>query len=136
LPLRRIGDTSGITTSLLSERTARFADALLARNPTRAVSREFGSGGGKRQRSIETAAIVAGLPQSVVHAQVRRPAFAVVFARNLPDVLLLGDEPEWLIDPDLTAAEYDAAALELWRSRWLRVARRRVNEGSRVATSV
>ena len=129
IPLRRIGVTSGITTSLLSERTARYAEGLLGHAPEKAISREFGSGGGKRQRTIETAAIFSGLPQAVVHARVKRPTYAARFVRNLPDVIILGDEPDWLIDRAQTPAAYDADVLTLWRSRWLEVARRRMAGG-------
>jgi hypothetical protein len=104
----------------------RLADALLSRAGTgRDISRLFGSGGGKRQRTIEAAATMLGLPQRVVHAAISRPVYAAPLVANLRRVAVLNEPPQWLVDPAMDAGAYEAAALAEWRRRWLPVAQRR-----------
>src|SRR5262249_26562774 len=89
------------------------------------VSREYGSGGAKRQRTIETAVAVLRLPSGIVHPRLRRPVYAAAFVRNLQDVALTNAIPLWAIEPSVSGADYCASALVLWRRRWLHVAQRR-----------
>ncbi len=127
IPLAHVADTVGTTTSLLSDRTARLAELLLRHDADcRAISREYGSGGGKRQRTIESAALSSGLPEGIVHARIRRPVYAASFVSNLPNVALLNEDPQWLIDPDETPASFERRSLAAWRDRWLPVAQRRL----------
>lgn len=132
LKLNHLTNTVGSTTSLLSDQVGRWAEQLLAlHGPDSPISREFGSGGGKRQRTIEAAALAIGLPEQIVHAQVRRPVYAATFVSNLVDVALLNEDPEWLIDPQSTGAAYDERSLSLWRERWMPVIERRAAKVSR-----
>jgi hypothetical protein len=132
LPLRKIGDTIGTTTSLLSDRTAKLAEFLLSEASSQSVSREYGSGGAKRQRTIETAATLAGLHEALVHAKISRPVYAVSLVGNLPDVSLANAEPRWRLNPDTPSAQYEADAIQLWRSRWAQVAERRARRDTAV----
>jgi hypothetical protein len=125
--LAHVADTVGTTTSLLSDRTARLAEALLRHGASaRGISREYGSGGGKRQRTIESAALSSGLHEGIVHARFHRPIYAVPFIANLPDVALLNDHPRWWIDPDEDEQSFNGRALVDWQKRWLPVATRRL----------
>jgi hypothetical protein len=126
ISLAHVADTVGTTTSLLSDQTARLAEAFLRHETSsRAISREYGSGGGKRQRTIESAALSVGLHEAIVHAKFHRPIYAVGFVANLPSVALLSEPPEWLIDPSEDAESFERRSLANWKARWLPVAVRR-----------
>jgi len=124
--LAHVGDTVGTTTSLLSDQTARLAEALLRHEAiSRTVSREYGSGGGKRQRTIESAALSVGLHEAIVHAKFHRPIYAIPFVKNLPNIALLNEQPKWLIDPEESTRSFEGRSLAAWKQRWLPVAARR-----------
>ncbi len=124
--VRHAGYTSGSTTSLLGDQTARLAERVMSFvGGAHVISREYGSGGAKRQRTIERAASRIGLPPSVIHPKLRRPVYVAPLVANLPGVALTNALPSWVIDPDRTADEYCADALDEWRRRWLPVAERR-----------
>jgi len=124
--LAHVADTVGTSTSLLADRTARLAEALLRHEASsRSISREYGSGGGKRQRTIESAALSVGLNEAIVHAKFHRPVYAVPFVANLPNVALLNEPPDWLIDPSEDDTSFERRSLAEWKSRWLPVALRR-----------
>jgi hypothetical protein len=126
LGLRHAGNTVGTTTSLLSDQTGRLAELVLrTRRPNGSVSREYGSGGGKRQRVIEAAAIAVGIPERMVHPRLRRPVYVIPLVSNLADVALINEAPAWLIQPEESPSDYTRRALDLWKSRWLSVAQRR-----------
>ena len=125
LSLRKVGDTVGTTTSLISDRTAKLAEFVLEQEGNDAVSRTYGSGGGKRQRFIETAANLSGLHEALVHARISRPVYGVSLVSNLKEVALLNLEPRWRLGPDTSSEEYEREALALWRTRWAEVAIRR-----------
>ena len=130
--LKHIGDTAGDTTSHISEMTMDLADALMrlwastGPNGVPAISRAYGSGGGKRQRIIEHVTRQLGLPVELSHAGIKRPVYLLSLARNLQRVALLNETPVGLDDLRLDAAEYEALALDGWRRRWLPVATRRM----------
>ena len=56
-PLRKIGETKGATTTLLSSQTARLAQELLDEDSVERVSSKYGTGGAKRHRRLESAAL-------------------------------------------------------------------------------
>jgi hypothetical protein len=127
VPLRKIGDTAGITASLMSKRTYRLAMALLEQASTsRSVSGVFGSGGSKRQRRIEAAVQELGLPEAIIHPRIKRPIYAAALVSNLQDVCLLNYRPNWTV-PTCAPKDYANDASRLWRERWLRAAERRLN---------
>jgi hypothetical protein len=135
LKLKRIGDTQGVTASHVSDRTMKLAESFLSAGRHEGVSREFGSGGGKRQRTIERATTVIGLPQRTAHALIRRPVYAVSLVTNMKDVAVFNEEPQWSAIPyarGLDAQAYCDEALAMWRKRWFRVIEQR--SGSAVAT--
>lgn len=132
LRLRHISDTTGSSTSHLSTRTMRLASLLLASqdqpNGAGKVSRTYGSGGAKRQRTIEAAAEALGLPKEIVYAAVSRPIYSVAFVDNLREVAVLNESPRWVLSRT-SSTEYEAQSLALWKQRWLPVANRRVRAG-------
>lgn len=126
VPLRKIGDTSGITASLMSKRTYRLARQLLEQASTgRSISGVFGSGGSKRQRRIEAAVQELGLPEAIIHPRIRRPIYAAALVSNLREICLLNERPKWSI-PTCRPKEYAMHATGLWRERWLSTAERRL----------
>jgi hypothetical protein len=117
--LRKLGDTRGESTMLVRERTARLAQRVAERaRETGRVALVYGTGGSKRMRFLESAAIECGLPQRIVHAGIKRPVYGMRFVSNLPEVIWRGAHPEWLVDPVASADEYSRRATQLWRSRW------------------
>lgn len=126
---RKIGDTKGETTTLLSDTTARLAYAIDKSRDETAVSRTYGTGGAKRQRAFEKAALESGLPSSLVHAGIRRPMYAMALASNLPEIIWAGSDPEWSIDTSLSERDYAAIATAEWRTRWLRQSLKRLSRG-------
>lgn len=141
LPLRHVGDTRGLTASHLSDRTMRLATQLQSQlNPDRAISRVYGSGGGKRQRTIETSATSLGLPRVLTHAAIERPVYALSLAGNLERAAVLAEQPDWDASPYQpawagdhrdAAKEYETRVLGDWSQRWLPVAERRSKRGAR-----
>lgn len=128
VPMRKWGDTTGQTTSHISDRTMRIAAALTATDKTREVSRVFGSGGAKRQRTLEQAALLLGLPGRLLHAQVSRPVYGIHLCSNIREVVLFGEPPQFNVRDykNMTpASSYEAEALAAWRARWLPVVMRR-----------
>lgn len=127
LSLNKIGDTTGTTTSHLSDLTTRLAARVLERSGNGRVSRVYGSGGGKRQRTLEEAARTIGLPTAILHAQSSKPVYAVSLVENLQRVCLLNEAPIWRSEPytDIDPVLFEASSIELWRSRWLEKARSR-----------
>ena len=132
LRLDKLGDTSGQTSSHISDRTMRLA-MLITNEASKAVSRLYGSGGAKRQRTLEQAALIVGLPSAIVHAQISRPVYGVALCSNVGEVVLTGAAPSWLGSPysDQTVeGAYEGAAADLWREKWLSVAERRLLKAS------
>jgi len=118
--LRHLANTGGQTTSLVSERTARFAGSVIeGRDGSNTVSKLYGTGGAKRHRLIEAAVSRSGLPGMIAHAGIHRPVYGASFVANAPDVAWFNVPPDWLVDPNVTPVEYDARAAALWRKRWL-----------------
>jgi hypothetical protein len=119
VPLRKLGETRGESTMLVKERTARLAQRVAeGARETGRVALVYGTGGSKRMRFLESAAVECGLSQRIVHAGIKRPVYGVRFVGNVPDVIWRGADPDWLVDPSISAAEYSRRATELWRSRW------------------
>lgn len=127
LRLAKIGETAGTTTSHLSDLTMRLGARVLDMAGVSRVSRVYGSGGGKRQRSIEEAGRVAGIPDALLHAQAARPVYGAALVSNLERVCLLNEAPQWLVPAygQSSAVRYEEAAARAWQERWLPVARRR-----------
>jgi hypothetical protein len=119
VPLRKLGETRGESTMLLGERTSRLAQRVAegARESGR-VALVYGTGGSKRMRFLESAAIECGLPQSIVHSGIRRPVYGLRFASNVADIVWRLAEPQWMVDPEVDPSEYSRRATEMWRTRW------------------
>jgi hypothetical protein len=125
--LQKLGETRGSTTSLLGARTARLARVLVeSGDGERNVSLTYGTGGAKRQRTIEAAILECGLPETLVHAGIRRPVYGLSTASNTPAVVWAGESPRWLVDPTADPLAYSENAVALWRRRWLRQVERRL----------
>ncbi len=120
LRLKKIGETKGETTTFLSLRTGKCARRLLeAEAGGRRVALAYGTGGAKRHRILESAALAAGLAEEVVHAGIRRPIYGVQFVDNLEAVVWMIEAPRWRIDADVSSQRYSELATALWRARWL-----------------
>ncbi len=118
--LRHLANTGGQTTTLVSERTARFAGSVIEGcDGSNTVSKVYGTGGAKRHRLIEAAVSRSGLPGMIAHAGIHRPVYGALFVANAPDVAWFNETPDWLVDPHVTSVEYEARAAALWRKRWL-----------------
>lgn len=93
----------------------------------RQVSLTYGSGGAKRQRTIESAVIVSGLPETLVHAGIKRPIYGLRLAENLEAVVWAGQQPSWVVDRHAGCDQHDEAVTRDWRQRWLPQAQRRLS---------
>lgn len=130
LRFRHLANTDGITTTLISDRTTRYAKALVDQlaSSHKIVSTVYGSGGAKRHRFIEAATRGVGLPTRIAFAGISRPVYGVKFVENAEAVCWLNESPEWTIprfdDPDV----FSEKASQLWRSRWLGKSDERVME--------
>jgi hypothetical protein len=121
LRFRHLANTDGTTTTLIGERTVRFAKQALIKpegSPSR-VSTLYGSGGAKRHRFIEAATISVGLPARTGSAGIQRPVYGTLFVSNAPAVCWLNDSPSWLVARDMSAESFSDAAASLWRRKWL-----------------
>jgi hypothetical protein len=124
--LRKIGLTSGVTASMMSTRTARLALSLLeVTGQGEQVSGEYGSGGSKRQRRIEKAVRLLGLPGGFVHPHLQRPVYAAVLCNNLREVTWLNSTPDWCVALG-SSDDYAERAVDQWRTDWLPTIRRRL----------
>lgn len=129
LRLRRIGETRGATTTFLRLRTGKLAQLMLSTSaPARKVSMKYGTGGAKRQRTIESAVLSLGLPETFVHAGIRRPIYGVRMVENLEAVMWAGEEPKWVVERDENAERYSERAVSMWRMRWREQVERRLGE--------
>jgi hypothetical protein len=127
LKLDKLGLTQGQTMSHISDRTMSFAVEINLRMGEKGVSREYGSGGAKRQRILQSAARVVGLDANGLYADVTRPVYGCLFLSNSQGVVLGGQTPEWK-DTDMPfqdSKDYEDAVLRLWRDKWLRSAENR-----------
>ena len=131
IPLRKIGDTRGTSTSLLTPRTARLAQRVLdTSSSSRQVSLRYGSGGAKRQRRIEAAVLSTGLPEAIVHSGIRRPIYGIRFVDNVGSVVWALEQPNWIVPRSEPSTEFEALASTTWRSRWLETATKRLANAS------
>jgi hypothetical protein len=131
--LQKLGLTQGQTMSHIGNRTMSFAVEINSRMGDKGISREYGSGGAKRQRILQSAARHVGIDANALYADVTRPVYGCLFLLNPQGVVLGGESPEWKDHgmPAQTAQEYEGAALSLWREKWLGVAENRTrNIGS------
>jgi hypothetical protein len=127
VPLKKLGNTEGMTASLLSQRTHTLAAALLeGEESSRAISRTFGTGGSKRQRRIENAVRDLGLKPALLHPRLTRPLYGVQLVDNPIDICYLADRAKWRIPKRLSRRDYGEAATDHWRKRWLKTASRRL----------
>jgi hypothetical protein len=127
--LLKIGDTVGQTTSHLAAKTMKYAALSSEFVGSPAVSRVYGSGGGKRQRTISNAIRALGLPNELAFAYISRPIYAFSLVSNLDRVILFNEEPLWRTTPyDIKEGqnEYCANALKIWRDKWLSKSKQRV----------
>jgi hypothetical protein len=130
LRFRHLANTDGDTTTLVSERTTRFARALLdSRGGDDArVSSVYGSGGAKRHRAIGAATIMAGLNAKTGSAGIRRPVYGVLFVSNPEAVCWLNDKPQWQVPRRVSSKRFCEEAAALWRRRWLAKGQHRVRD--------
>lgn len=129
--LRKIGETRGTTTTLLSYRTTRLAERLVGEGAAGSrVSRRYGTGGAKRQRILESAVVSSGLPMALVHAGIRRPVYGVRLVENLERIIWAGDTPKWRIQREAGAEEHADGAVSTWRQRWLERALERLGRSA------
>jgi hypothetical protein len=129
LGLRKLGDTSGQTTSHISIATSKLAAQYTELAGGNVVSSLYGSGGAKRQRVITGAALQLGLPSELVHAYISRPVYGVNFVSNLDQVVIFNDPPIWKVEPTSSMpsdASFCERAIELWRTKWGSRAQERV----------
>jgi hypothetical protein len=127
LRLRHIGDTRGSTTALLHNRTGKLAKLVVAGGERdRRVSLVYGTGGAKRQRSIQSASLSIGLPSDFAHAGIHRPIYGIRFASNVEEVIWRGAAPAWNLDRAWDSSEYSRRAVDVWRQRWLGTSQRRL----------
>ncbi len=122
--LRKLGNTDGKTASHLSDQTMRLANRTIDELDGKRVSRTFGAGGAKRQRTIAQAMRALGLSSEICLAQISRPVYGVSLVGNLENVILFNDSPDWLASPFeaptvANIRDYEANAAALWRARWL-----------------
>jgi hypothetical protein len=125
--LQKLGLTQGQTMSHISNRTMSFAVEINSRMGDKGISREYGSGGAKRQRILQSAARHVGIDANALYADVTRPVYGCLFLSNSQGVVLGGESPEWKDDgmPAQTAQEYEGVALSLWREKWFGIAENR-----------
>lgn len=129
LRLRRIGETRGTTTTLLRLRTGKLAQLMLEVSASnRKVSMKYGTGGAKRQRAMESAVLSMGLPETFVHAGIRRPIYGVRMAENLEGVMWAGEDPRWAVLRGEDAARYSERAVSMWQVRWREQVERRLSD--------
>ena len=128
LKLEKLGLTQGQTMSHISDRSMNFAVEINERMGEKGISREYGSGGAKRQRILQSAARIVGLDKDSLYAHVTRPVYGTLFVSNSQGVVLGGESPEWKDNdmPNQTAEEYETLAMETWRDKWLSNAKKRV----------
>jgi len=132
IPLRKLGSTIGQTMSNISDRTMKLAVEINIRLGDKGVSREYGTGGSKRQRIIQKASTVVGINPAVMYADITRPVYGLSLVSNSQRVVLAGNKPEWrdlagmIQDPQ----EYEDQTALLWRKQWLNTSLAR---GSRVS---
>lgn len=120
--LRKVAETRGHTSTLLSRATANAARQLAARNidnGERRVSQLYGSGGAKRHRMLEMAAQQIGLSTDLINAGIRRPVYGAAFVSNPEQVAWENSEPAWTIRRTEKASDYMQRAVDGWRLRWL-----------------
>lgn len=133
IPLRKLGSTIGQTMSNISDRTMKLAVEINVRLGDKGVSREYGTGGSKRQRIIQKASTVVGINPAVMYADITRPVYGLSLVSNSQGVVLAGNKPEWrdlagmIQDPQ----EYEDQTASLWRKQWLNTSLAR---GSRFST--
>lgn len=132
ISLRKLGSTIGQTMSNISDRTMKLAVEINVRLGDKGVSREYGSGGSKRQRIIQKASTVVGINPAVIYADITRPVYGLSLVSNSQEVVLAGKKPQWrdlagmIQDPH----EYEDKTTLLWRKQWLNTSLAR---GSRVS---
>jgi hypothetical protein len=122
LKLEKLGSTEGLTMSHISDRTMAYAVKINENLGSGGISREYGSGGSKRQRIIQKAASTVGIAPDCLYADVTRPVYGVSYASNNQDIVLYGEEPKWK-DPLMLitdANQYEFEVMKLWRSKWLK----------------
>jgi hypothetical protein len=120
--LIKIGDTVGQTTSHLAAKTMKYAALSSEALGATAVSRVFGSGGGKRQRTISNAVRALGLPNELAFASISRPIYAFSLVSNLGRMILFNEDPQWRTLPyDNKDGQhnYCSDALKIWKDKWL-----------------
>ena len=121
LKFRHLANTLGTTTTLLSDRTAKFAKAVVdfQEGLQVKVSSVYGSGGAKRHRFIEAATLASRLPARMPFAGIPRPVYGTLFVKNAEAVCWLNQNPIWTIDRHANDHSFVRAATDLWRKRWL-----------------
>lgn len=125
LKLKKLGDTTGQTSSHLSRLTMRLASQTAEVTGNTIISRLYGSGGAKRQRTIAVAVRALGLPIEMTHAYVSRPVYGFSLVDNLKSVLLYNDSPKWRVGPyerNSDVNSFEEMISDEWRSKWIRKA--------------
>lgn len=120
--LMKLGDTIGQTASHISDRTMKLSVSVLQEYGRQSVSKVYGAGGAKRQRTIEAGIKSLGLPPELCHARVSRPVYGLSMVSNLEEIILFNERPEWLISPYLRGENQELFMKNsylVWANRWL-----------------
>ena len=86
------------------------------------VSKVYGAGGAKRQRTIEAGIKSLGLPPELCHARVSRPVYGLSMVSNLKRIILFNEQPDWFISPYLRDENQELFMKNsylVWANRWL-----------------
>lgn len=120
IPLKKLGNTIGQTMSNISDLSMKLAVGINDRLGSKGISRDYGSGGSKRQRILQRAAHSIGIDSEMLYASVSRPVYGLQLVKNADEVVLAGAQPIWVdsFGHFDSAQEYEEKVEELWRKQW------------------
>ena len=121
IKLDKLGSTLGHTMSHISDKTMSFAVAINELLGENGISREYGTGGAKRQRILQKAAMTVGIEPEALYADVTRPVYGASYVENCQSVVLGGEAPRWKDQGMITLSDksYEEFAISMWREKWL-----------------
>ena len=129
IPLKKLGNTVGQTMSNISDLSMKYATEINSRLGGQGISRDYGSGGSKRQRILQRAAQTIGLDPAMLYADISKPVYGHSLVANPQEVVLGGFSPKWVDSSGnfQSDSEYEAAAQSLWRKQWSSTIVKRLN---------